>query len=83
MSPGIVPPNKVAGKIDLITGDEGFGEEEVMEKIDKIQTKLKFTAFGKTKPQSNKAKKEGSCKRRNKNGTRQGSLKQTVKKTRI
>ena len=50
--------NKVAGKIDLIAGDEGFGEEEVMEKIDKIQTKLKFTAFGKTKPQSNKGKRK-------------------------
>ena len=28
-----------------------------MEKIDMIQTKLKFSAFGKTRPQKNKAKK--------------------------
>ena len=49
--------NKVAEKIGMIAEDEGFEEEEVMEKIDRIQTKLKFTAFGKTKPQTNKAEK--------------------------
>ena len=49
--------NRVAEKIEMIIEDEGFEEEEVMEKIDRIQTKLKFTAFGKTKPQTSKAKK--------------------------
>ena len=49
--------NKVAEKIKIIAEDESFIEEEVMEKIDRIQTKLKFSAFGKTRPQTNKAKK--------------------------
>ena len=49
--------NKVAEKIKIIAEDEGFNEEEVMEKRDRIQTKLKFSAFGKTRPQTNKAKK--------------------------
>ena len=35
-----------------------FDEEEVMEKIDKIQKKLKFTAFSKSKPKSEKARKK-------------------------
>ena len=50
--------NKVAEKIELIAEDEGFGEEELMEKIDKIQTKVKFATFGKTRPQTNKRAKQ-------------------------
>ena len=47
-----IESNKVAEKIEIIAEDEGFEEEEVMDKIDKIQIKLKFAAFGKTKPQT-------------------------------
>ena len=50
--------DKIADKINMIVQDQGFDEEEVMEKIDKIQTKLKFTAFGKSKPKSEKARKK-------------------------
>ena len=37
--------NKVAEQIELIVADEGLEDEEVMDKVDKIQTKLKFAAF--------------------------------------
>ena len=49
--------DKVAGEIEIIADDESLEDDKVMEKVDRIQTKLKFKAFGKTKPQTEKAHK--------------------------
>ena len=44
--------------INMSVQDKAVDEEKVTEKIDKIQTKLKFTAFGKSKPKLEKARKK-------------------------
>ena len=49
--------NRMADKINMITENEELEAEEVMNKIDKIQAKMKFSAFGKTKPQTDNAKR--------------------------
>ena len=36
--------------------EEGLEDKEVMDKVDKIQTKLKFAAFGKTKPRTERTR---------------------------
>ena len=48
--------NKAAKEIAMIAEDEGIDVEKVMSKIDRIQTKVKFAAFGKTKPQTERTK---------------------------
>ena len=41
---------KVAAQIESIAANEDLEDETVMDKIDKMKTKIKFAAFGKTKP---------------------------------
>ena len=48
--------DKMAEKINRIVADEGLEDEIVMRKVDKIQEKIKFIAFGKSKPQTENAK---------------------------
>ena len=47
----------MAGEIEILADDERLEDDKVMEKVDRIPTKLKFKAFGKTKPQTEKAQK--------------------------
>ena len=49
--------NKMADKINAITENEDLEVEEVMTLVEKIQTKMKFSSFGKTKPQTESAKR--------------------------
>ena len=35
--------------------DEGYNSDELMQKVDKVENKVKFKAFGKTKPRTEKA----------------------------
>ena len=49
--------DKMAEKINQIAADEGLEDEEVMPRVDKIQDKIKFAAFGKSKPQTKRAKR--------------------------
>ena len=44
-----------ASKIVQIVEDEGYSSEEVMDKVKKVNNKMKWTAFGKTKPRTKKA----------------------------
>ena len=44
-----------AARIAEIVEDEGYSREEVMEKVEKVHNKMKWTAFGKTKPRTKKA----------------------------
>ena len=57
--------NKMARQIEVIADNESLEDDEVMEKIDKLQTKIKFQAFGKTKQQTERAQKreEAECKK--------------------
>ena len=48
--------DKVADKINKIVADKELEEDEVMAKVDQIQDKIKFAAFGKSKPQTVTAK---------------------------
>ena len=49
--------NKAPVQIEVIADDEEAEDDDVMHKIDKIQTKLKFSAFGKTKQKTKRAVK--------------------------
>ena len=44
-----------AARIAQIVEDEGYSSEEVMQKVEKVHNKMKWTAFGKTKPRIMKA----------------------------
>ena len=44
-----------AARIAQIVEDEGYSSEEVMQKVEKVHDKMKWTAFGKTKPRIMKA----------------------------
>ena len=44
-----------ASKIVQIVEDEGYSSEEIMDKVEKVNNKMKWTAFGKTKPRTKKA----------------------------
>ena len=44
-----------ARKIAEIVEDEGYSSEEIMEKVEKVNNKMKYSAFGKTKPRTKKA----------------------------
>ena len=44
-----------AAKLVEIAEDEGYSSEEVFEKVEKVHEKMKWTAFGKTKPRTKKA----------------------------
>ena len=46
---------KQAARIAEIVEDEGYSSEEVMEKVEKVHDKMKWTAFGKTKPRTKQA----------------------------
>ena len=48
--------DKVAEDIKAIAADEGFEDEEVMKKVDKILTKIKFAVFRKTKPRTERTR---------------------------
>ena len=48
--------DKVAEEIKAIAADEGFEDEEVMKKVDKILTKIKFAVFRKTKPRTERTR---------------------------
>ena len=53
-----------ADKIDSIVEDKKKDINTIMKEIDKIDTKIKFMSFGKTKPKSKKAilkRKEVKC----------------------
>ena len=45
--------------MDAIIENKSLSIEEVKKKIDALQTKIKFQAFGKTKPPTAKAKRRG------------------------
>ena len=49
--------NEIAEKMNNIIEDESLDIETVKRKTDAMQTKIKFQAFGKTKPPTGKAKK--------------------------
>ena len=46
---------EVADKMDNVTKDEGLNIEAVMSKHEAIMNKVKFKAFGKSKPATQKA----------------------------
>ena len=48
--------NKIQAKMDKYIKDKSFNIEVVKRKIDSLQTKVKFQAFGKSKPSTEKAK---------------------------
>ena len=48
--------DKAANRINEIAADKDLEDDEVMAKVDKIQDKIKFAAFGKSKPQTESAK---------------------------
>ena len=56
----------ISGKMDAIIENKSLSIEEVKKKIDALQTKIKFQAFGKTKAPTAKAKRRGLEKGRNK-----------------
>ena len=45
---------EAASKIEKVLENEELDTEEIMEKVDKIEEKMKFKAFGKTKPKTGK-----------------------------
>jgi len=45
---------EAAGKIEEVLEEEDLDAEELMNKVEKIEDKLKFKAFGKTKPKTDK-----------------------------
>ena len=50
---------RIAEKIEMLSNDKDLSSEEVMEKVEKIQNKIKFTSFGKTKPKTKKSIADG------------------------
>ena len=48
--------DKAAKDIDKIVADETVGIDEVVKRVDKIETEIKYKAFGKTRVSHNKAK---------------------------
>ena len=49
---------KMTKIISYMTEDTGIKDEHLMNKVDKIQDKMKFTVFGKTTHQAEKAKRK-------------------------
>ena len=61
--------NEVSDKIASIAEDDNLNINSVMTKINAIETKVKFKAFGKTKPSMKTSIKESKCKPRCKMST--------------
>ena len=54
--------NKVADKVKAIVADNNTDIDSKMKKVEGIENKIKFSAFGKTKPSTKKWSDTGKCK---------------------
>ena len=71
--------DKISGKMDDIIDNKALSIEEVTKKVEALQTKIKFQAFGKSKPPTAKAKTRKERRKRYSSGMDDEAAKELLK----